>query len=70
MDYGTPEFLRQDMIDANPMIWFIQVDGLIVDVRELTPPVQAQAFDLGLIPYIPALGRDGTAEWLSQTSDA
>src|SRR6201989_1093802 len=34
MDYGTPEFLRQDMIDANPVIWFIQVDDLIVDVRE------------------------------------
>ena len=70
MDDGTPEFLRQDMIDANPMIWFIQVDDLIVDVRELPPPIQAQAFDLGLIPYIPALGRDGTAEWLRQTSDA
>jgi hypothetical protein len=70
MDYGKPEFLRQDMIDTNPMIWFIQVDGLIVDARELPPPVQAQAFDLGLIPYIPALGRDGTAEWLRQTSDA
>jgi len=70
MDYGSPEFLRQDMIDSNPMIWFIQVDGLIVDARELPPPVQAQAFDLGLIPYIPALGRAGTAEWLSQIRDA
>jgi hypothetical protein len=70
MDYGTPEFLRQDMIDANPMIWFVQVDGVIVDARELPPPVQAQAFDLGLIPYIPALGRDGTAELLSQIPDA
>ena len=70
MDYGTLEFLRQDMIDANPMIWFIQVDGLIVDVRELPPPIQAEAFDLGVIPYIPALGRDGTAEWLSNTKGA
>jgi Domain of unknown function (DUF6398) len=70
MDYGTPEFLRPDMIDANPMIWFVQVDGLIVDARELPPPVQAQAFDLGLIPYIPALGRDGTAELLGQLPDA
>ncbi len=67
MDYGTPEFLREDMVDASPMVWFVQVDGLIVDARELPPQVQAQAFDLGVIPYIPALGRDGTAEWLRQT---
>jgi hypothetical protein len=70
MDYGTPEFLRLDIIDANPMIWFIQVDGLIMDARELPPPIQAEAFDLGLIPYIHALGRDGTAEWLTQIRDA
>ena len=37
--------------------------------RELPLPVRAQAFDLGLIPYIPALGRDGAAEWLSQVPD-
>ena len=66
MDYGTPEFLREDMVDTSPMIWFIQVDGLIVDARELPPQIQAQAFDLGVIPYIPALGRDGTAAWLSE----
>jgi hypothetical protein len=66
MDYGTPEFLREDMIDASPMVWLIQVDGLIVDARELPPQIQAQAFDLDVIPYIPALGRHGTAEWLSE----
>ena len=63
MDYGTQEFLRADIVDASPMVWFIQVDGLIMDARELSAPVQAQAFELGVIPYIPALGRDGTAAW-------
>jgi uncharacterized protein DUF6398 len=67
MDFGTPEFLREDIVDASPMVWFIQVDGLIVDARQLPPQVQAQAFDLGVIPYIPALGRDGTAELLRET---
>ena len=66
MDHGTVEFLRDDMVDASPMIWYIQVDGLIMDARELPPPVQVQAFELGVIPYIPALGRDGTAAWLSE----
>ena len=70
MSWGTPEFLREDMIEASPMIWFIQVDGLIVDARGLPLPVQAQAFELGVIPYIPALGRDGTAAWLSESGRA
>jgi len=68
MSSGTPEFLREDMVDASPMIWFIQVDGLIVDARELPLPVQAQALELGVIPYIPALGRNGTASWLSESA--
>ncbi len=70
MSWGTAEFLREDMIAASPMIWFIQVDGLIVDARGLPLPVQAQAFELGVIPYIPALGRDGTAAWLSESGRA
>jgi hypothetical protein len=32
------------------------VAGAIVDARQLPPQVQAQAFDLGVIPYIPAPG--------------
>ena len=70
MDYGTAEFLRDDIVDASPMVWYIQVDGLIVDARELPPPVQAQAFELGVIPYIPVLGRDGTAAWVAQNGHA
>lgn len=66
MSWVTAEFLRKDMVDANPAIWFIQVDGLIVDARQLPLPIQAQAFELGVIPYVPALGRDGTAAWVSQ----
>jgi hypothetical protein len=67
MSWGTPEFLREDMIEASPVIWYIQVDGLIVDARALPLQIQVQAFELGVIPYIPALGRDGTAVLLSQT---
>lgn len=70
MSWGTPEFLREDMIAASPMIWYIQVDGLIMDARGLPLPVQAEAFELGVIPYIPALGREGTAAWLSESGRA
>lgn len=52
----------------SPATWYIQVNGLIVDARPppLPLPIQAQAFELGVIPYIPALGRTGTAALLSQ----
>ena len=37
----------------NPMVWLIQVNGLIVDAREAPREVQEEAFRRGLIPYLP-----------------
>lgn len=64
LGYESADFLLETVIDASPMVWFISVDGLIVDARDLPLPEQTEAFSKGIIPYIPALGRDGTAEWL------
>jgi hypothetical protein len=61
MSWGTAEFLRAEMIDANPMIWFIEVNGLPYDARELPTELQVEAYRQGVIPYVPALGCDGTA---------
>jgi hypothetical protein len=61
MTWGTPEFLRAERIDDNPMIWFIMVDGLLFDAREVRVEIQVQAYLKGIIPYIPDLGHDGTA---------
>jgi hypothetical protein len=61
MTWATPEFLRADLIDSNPMIWFIEVDGLPFDARGLPIEIQVEAYLKGIIPYIPGLGRDGTA---------
>ncbi len=58
--------LREDMIEANPMVWFIQVDGLVLDARHAPPEIQLQAFMKGFIPYIPPLGREGTAALLRE----
>jgi len=49
-----PEFSRRDMIDNNPMAWLLQVDGFLVDARQLPPELQVQAWRRGLIPYVPA----------------
>jgi len=61
MTWATPEFLRAERIDDNPMIWFIEVNGLPFDARELPVEIQVEAYLKGIIPYVPGLGRDGTA---------
>jgi hypothetical protein len=61
MTWGTPEFLRGDRIDDNPMIWFIMVNGMPFDARSLPLEIQVEAYLHGVIPYVPDLGRDGTA---------
>lgn len=61
MDWATPEFLRTEIVDTSPMTWFIEVNGLAYDVRQLPMDIQVEAYLKGIIPYIPSLGRDGTA---------
>jgi Domain of unknown function (DUF6398) len=56
----SPEFVRTDMAAHSSLVWIVELDGLAVDARQLPFEYQADAFQLGLIPYIPALGRDGT----------
>ena len=62
MSYFTPEFLRADLVADNPGLWFVEVDGLLMDARSLPLNLQAAAYRLGCIPYIPALGPEGTAD--------
>jgi hypothetical protein len=61
MTWAEPEFLRAERIDDNPMIWFIEVNGLLFDARQLPVQIQVEAYLKGVIPYVPDLGRDGTA---------
>ncbi len=42
------------------MVWMLQVNGLVMDARTVPLGIQVEAFQGGLIPYIPALGPDGT----------
>lgn len=48
-----PEWTLQSKLADNPMVWMIQVNGFIADVRHLPREVQEEAFQRGLIPYIP-----------------
>lgn len=49
-----PEWTLPSMVDENPLIWMIQVNGIIMDVRHAPRVIQEEAFRKGLIPYIPA----------------
>ena len=49
-----PEWTLPSQMDRNPMIWMLEVDGMLMDVRHAPRDLQAAAFKRGLIPYIPA----------------
>ena len=49
-----PNWCLPSRIDDNPMVWMLSVNCFIVDVRTAPRDLQAEAFRLGLIPYIPA----------------
>lgn len=49
-----PEWTLPSQMDDNPMIWLIQVNGLIVDARMMPRDIQEEAFERGMIPYVPA----------------
>ncbi len=49
-----PNWCLPSKMDDNPMAWYIQVKGFMVDARMAPREIQEIAFNKGLIPYIPA----------------
>ena len=49
-----PKWTLPSMMDENPMIWMLEVNGFIMDIRHTPRELQQAAFAKGLIPYIPA----------------
>jgi Domain of unknown function (DUF6398) len=48
-----PDWSTPSMVDQNPLIWMLSVNGLIIDVRHAPREIQEAAFRQGLIPYLP-----------------
>jgi Domain of unknown function (DUF6398) len=48
-----PEWTLPSRTGSNPLIWMLQVNGLIMDVRNAPREIQEEAYRKGLIPYIP-----------------
>jgi hypothetical protein len=58
----TPVYLAW----ITPLVWLLEVGGMVVDARWLPEAVQVQAWQTGLIPYVPAhAGGDDPAESLA-----
>jgi hypothetical protein len=49
-----PDWCLPSLLDENPLVWLLEVNGLVVDVRYMPREVQEIAYQNGLIPYIPA----------------
>ncbi len=46
-------WMLRKVVEESPMAWMSQVNGFVVDARHLRPEIQEEAFQKGLIPYIP-----------------
>jgi hypothetical protein len=49
-----PDWTLPSLMDHNPLIWILSVNGMMVDIRHMPREAQVVAFEKGLIPYIPA----------------
>jgi Domain of unknown function (DUF6398) len=49
-----PKWSLQRLLDANPLVWMAEINGIVVDLRHMPREVQEIAFHEGMIPYIPA----------------
>jgi hypothetical protein len=59
-----PNWCLPSLIDENPIVWMIMVDGMVVDARNAPREIQELAYEQGIIPYIP--GKPAAAEPESQ----
>jgi len=49
-----PRWTLPSRLAENPLVWMIPVNGVIVDMRRVPRELQEQAYERGLIPFVPA----------------
>jgi hypothetical protein len=54
-----PEWTLPGRMEDNPLVWMLEVNGLMLDIRRAPRELQEIAFRKGLIPYIPADRQQG-----------
>ena len=53
IDYFNPEWQLTELVARNPAIWMVKINGFIMDIRNMPLEIQQQAFEMGVIPYVP-----------------
>jgi hypothetical protein len=53
-----PRWTLPSLAGMNPLVWMAELNGLVVDLRDMPRDVQEIAFAKGLIPYVPADRKD------------
>jgi hypothetical protein len=48
-----PQWTLPSLVEKNPLVWMAEVNGLLVDLRDMPREIQEIAFEDRLIPYIP-----------------
>ncbi|WP_028232835.1 DUF6398 domain-containing protein, partial [Paraburkholderia mimosarum] len=48
-----PRWSLPSQLDRNPLVWLIEINGIIVDARHIPRNLQEEAFRLGVIPFVP-----------------
>ena len=53
MEVMSPDWTLPSRLAGNPMVWMVQINGLVIDIRRSSPELQRLAYEKGLIPFIP-----------------
>jgi hypothetical protein len=48
-----PDYTLPSRLEDNPLVWMIEVNGYVMDVRGASREIQEAAYKQGLIPYVP-----------------
>jgi hypothetical protein len=59
-----PRFTLPSRLEDNPLVWMLDLNGLLIDIRSAPREAQVAAYEEGMIPYVPADGRPERIDWL------
>lgn len=54
MGHMSPEWTLPSRLAGNPLVWMLQINGVVIDIRQAPVELQQLAYKKGLIPFIPA----------------
>ena len=63
-----PDYTLSSRLGKNPLVWMVEVNGFMMDMRVAPPEFQKAAFDKGLIPFIPSGKKDSQQGEQMETS--